>query len=340
MRVDEEEIAANAPVVDIYTLVKYMRSNQNTALNQRPIVSTGDRIAQGDILADGSATEIGELALGQNIRVAFMPWHGYNFEDSILISERVVREDRFTSIHIQDHVCTARSLKFGAEEITADIPNVSEAARAHLDEFGIVYVGARVKPRDILVGKVTPKGETLLTPEEKLLRAIFGEKAAEVKDSSLRVPSGVHGTVIDVQIFTHASEEKDERTLALEEARLDQVKQDQDQEWRIVEEATYRRLRKLLMGRTVVSGAGITAGTRLTAERLDGLTHRKWFQLRFKDRKINNQLKAVAQQLSDYRKRLDDHLEEKNRLHAKASSLSVCSKWSRCFWQCVGVSSP
>ncbi len=317
VRVDEEEIEEDAPVVDIYTLVKYTRSNQNTAINQRPIVTTGDRIARGDILADGPATEIGELALGQNIRVAFMPWHGYNFEDSILVSERVVREDRFTSIHIQDHVCTARGLKFGPEEITADIPNVSEVARAHLDEFGIVYIGARVKPGDILVGKVTPKGETLLTPEEKLLRAIFGEKAAEVKDSSLRVPSGVYGTVIDVQIFTHSSEEKDERTLALEEARLDQVKQDQEQEWHIVEEATYRRLRKLLMGRTVASGAGIKAGTKLTAGLLDGLAHTEWFKLCFRNSKINDQLEAVDRQLQNYRKRLDDYLEEKKQAARK-----------------------
>ncbi len=317
VRVNEDEIAEGEPVVDIYALTKYMRSNQNTAINQRPIISAGDCIETGDILADGPSTEIGELALGQNMRVAFMPWHGYNFEDSILISERVVREDRFTSVHIQDHVCTARTSKLGDEEITADIPNVSEAARGYLDEFGIVYVGARVKPGDILVGKVTPKGETLLTPEEKLLRAIFGEKAAEVKDSSLRVAAGVYGTVIDVQIFTHSSTEKDERALELEATRLEQIKADHAKEWSIVEEASYRRLRKLLLGQVVLGGAGVKPDTKLTAAILDKLGRDKWFKLRCQKRDINKQLVVVKEQLSNYRARLDDHYEEKKQAAAK-----------------------
>ena len=213
VRVNDDEVIPGEPGVEIYNLTKYTRSNQNTCINQKPLVKPGDQVAKGDVLADGPSTDLGELALGQNILIAFMPWNGYNFEDSILVSERVVQEDRFTSIHIQELTCVARDTKLGEEEITRDIPNVSESALNKLDESGIVYIGAEVKPGDILVGKVTPKGESQLTPEEKLLRAIFGEKAADVKDSSLRVPSSVFGTVIDVQVFTRDGVDKDERAL-------------------------------------------------------------------------------------------------------------------------------
>jgi DNA-directed RNA polymerase subunit beta len=215
IRVDESEMVAGEAGVDIYNLTKYTRSNQNTCINQHAIVNRGDVVARGDTLADGPSVDMGELALGQNMRVAFMPWNGYNFEDSILLSERVVKEDRFTSIHIQELSCIARDTKLGSEEITADIPNVGEAALSKLDESGIVYIGAEVNAGDILVGKVTPKGETQLSPEEKLLRAIFGEKASDVKDSSLRVPSGTKGTVIDVQVFTRDGVDKDSRAKRL-----------------------------------------------------------------------------------------------------------------------------
>jgi DNA-directed RNA polymerase subunit beta len=234
VRVNDEETAAGEPGVDIYNLTKYARSNQNTCINQRPLVIVGDVIARGDVLADGSSTDIGELALGQNLLVAFMPWNGYNFEDSILISERVVEEDRYTSIHIEEITCVARDTKLGSEEITCDIPNVGESALAKLDESGIVFIGAEVSPGDILVGKVTPKGETQLTPEEKLLRAIFGEKASDVKDTSARVPSGMSGTVIDVRVLTRDGVEKDKRALQIEKAELERIRKDLNDEYRIL----------------------------------------------------------------------------------------------------------
>ena len=224
--VKDKETVAGEPGVDIYNLTKYTRSNQNTCINQRPLVKPGDKVERSDVLADGPSTDMGELALGQNLRIAFMPWNGYNFEDSILISERVVEEDRFTTIHIEELTCMARDTKLGAEEITGDIPNVGEGALSKLDESGIVYIGAEVKPGDILVGKVTPKGETQLSPEEKLLRAIFGEKASDVKDSSLRVSSGVIGTVIDVQVFTRDGVDKDARALQIEGDQIVGVKKD------------------------------------------------------------------------------------------------------------------
>lgn len=224
IKVNEDEMYPGEAGIDIYNLTKYTRSNQNTCINQMPCVSLGEPVERGDVLADGPSTDLGELALGQNMRVAFMPWNGYNFEDSILVSERVVQEDRFTTIHIQELACVSRDTKLGPEEITADIPNVGEAALSKLDESGIVYIGAEVTGGDILVGKVTPKGETQLTPEEKLLRAIFGEKASDVKDSSLRVPNGVSGTVIDVQVFTRDGVEKDKRALEIEEMQLKQAK--------------------------------------------------------------------------------------------------------------------
>ena len=236
--------SAGEPGVDIYNLTKYTRSNQNTCINQRPLVKAGNVIAKRDVLADGASTSLGELALGQNLLVAFMPWNGYNFEDSILISERVVEEDRFTTIHIEELSCVARDTKLGSEEITADIPNVGETALAKLDEAGIAYIGAEVKAGDILVGKVTPKGETQLTPEEKLLRAIFGEKASDVKDTGLRVPPGMDGTVIDVRVFTRDGVDKDSRALSIEAAELESVRKDFDDQLRILEKDIFQRVER------------------------------------------------------------------------------------------------
>ncbi len=256
VRVNDDETVAGEPGVDIYSLIKYTRSNQNTCINQRPLVKPGDEIARGDVLADGPATDLGELALGQNMLVAFMPWNGYNFEDSILISERVVEEDRYTTIHIEELVCVARDTKLGPEEITSDIPNVSEGALSKLDGSGIVYIGAEVKTGDILVGKVTPKGETQLTPEEKLLRAIFGEKASDVKDTSQRVPSGMNGTIINVQVFTRDGVEKDARAKHIEQSELEKVRKDLDDQYRIFEDDAYLRLERLLVGELAVGGPG------------------------------------------------------------------------------------
>ncbi|MGB0713617.1 MAG: DNA-directed RNA polymerase subunit beta, partial [Gammaproteobacteria bacterium] len=254
VRVNDDETKAGEPGVDIYNLTKYTRSNQNTCINQRPLVKNGDQVARGDVMADGPSTDMGELALGQNLLVAFMPWNGYNFEDSILISERVVEEDRFTTIHIEELTCVARDTKLGPEEITADIPNVGESALNKLDESGIVYIGAEVKAGDILVGKVTPKGETQLTPEEKLLRAIFGEKASDVKDTSLRIPPSMDGTVIDVRVFTRDGVDKDERALQIEEDELNSVRKDLNDELRIMEEDTYARVEKMLINKIADSG--------------------------------------------------------------------------------------
>ncbi|HET7162115.1 MAG TPA: DNA-directed RNA polymerase subunit beta, partial [Rhodanobacteraceae bacterium] len=267
VRVNEKEVGENDPGVDIYTLTKYTRSNQSTNLNQRPRINVGDKVAKGDTLADGSSTDLGELALGQNMLVAFMPWNGYNFEDSVLLSERVVQEDRFTSIHIEELTCQARDTKLGPEEITADIPNVGEQALNRLDKSGIVYIGAEVKVGDILVGKVTPKGESQLTPEEKLLRAIFGEKASDVKDSSLRVPPGMDGTVIDVQVFTRDGIEKDERAKQIEEMEVQRVRKDLDDQFRILEGAIYGRLRSQLVGKPANNGPqGLKKGAAITDE--------------------------------------------------------------------------
>ena len=256
IRAVDAETEAGEAGVDIYNLTKFTRSNQSTCINQRPLVKKGDAISKGDILADGPSVDMGELALGQNMRIAFMPWNGYNYEDSILVSERVVQEDRFTSVHIQELTCIARDTKLGPEEITADIPNVGESALSKLDESGIVYVGAEVVAGDILVGKVTPKGETQLTPEEKLLRAIFGEKASDVKDTSSRVPTGVKGTVIDVRIFTRDGVEKDARARSIEEGELSEIRKDLDDEYRIIEAATYGLLKTALTGKDVSRAPG------------------------------------------------------------------------------------
>ena len=311
VKVNDNEIGEGEAGVDIYNLTKYTRSNQNTCINQKPLVKIGDKIARGDILADGPSVDMGELALGQNMRVAFMPWNGYNFEDSILISERVVKEDRFTSIHIQELSCIARDTKLGPEEITADIPNVGEAALSKLDESGIVYIGAEVQAGDILVGKVTPKGETQLTPEEKLLRAIFGEKASDVKDTSLRVASGVKGTVIDVQVFTRDGVEKDERARQIEQAQLDQFRKDLKDEYRILEQDVLERLRKVLVGKKVNGGAGLKRGTELTDAVLDELEAEKWFELRPADDSVAEQLERSQQYLEAHKKEQEERYKDK-----------------------------
>ena len=311
IKVSDEETDAGEAGVDIYNLTKYTRSNQNTCINQRPVVRIGDTVARGDILADGPSVDMGELALGQNMRIAFMTWNGYNFEDSILVSEKVVQEDRFTSIHIQELTCIARDTKLGSEEITSDIPNVGEGALSKLDESGIVYVGAEVNAGDILVGKVTPKGETQLTPEEKLLRAIFGEKASDVKDTSQRVPSSVKGTVIDVQVFTRDGLEKDARSKDIEQMQLDEVRKDLNEEFRIIEQATFERLRRALVGQNAANGAGVTKGKPVTDEQLDALEHSEWFKIRMKDDVLNEQIDAAEQSLIDVRKDLDARLDDK-----------------------------
>ncbi len=298
VRVNDDETTAGETGVDIYNLTKYFRSNQDTCINQRPIVSTGDRIQRGDVLADGPCTDMGELALGQNLLVAFMPWNGYNFEDSILISERIVQEDRFTTIHIEELTCIARDTKLGTEEITADIPNVGESALSSLDESGVVFIGAEVSAGDILVGKVTPKGETQLTPEEKLLRAIFGEKASDVKDSSLRVPSGMNGTVIDVQVFTRDGLEKDARAKSIEEEHLARVRKDLIDERRIREEDIYHRVANLLLDKVASGGpSNLKPNSTVTQEYLDKVTREKWFDIRIENDETSQQLEQLSKQL-------------------------------------------
>ncbi|MCU0734803.1 MAG: DNA-directed RNA polymerase subunit beta [Methylotetracoccus sp.] len=314
VRVNDDETEAGIPGVDIYNMTKYTRSNQNTCINQRPLVKPGDVVSRGDILADGPSTDMGELALGQNLLVAFMPWNGYNFEDSILISERVVQDDRFTTIHIEERTCVARDTKLGPEEITADIPNVGEAALAKLDESGIVYIGAEVKAGDILVGKVTPKGETQLTPEEKLLRAIFGEKASDVKDTSLRVPSGMDGTVIDVQVFTRDGVKKDERAKQIELAEIERAKKDFHDQLRIIEKDFYQRVEAMLLGKTADAGpGGLKRGTPIAAEYLQSLKPAQWLEIRLQDEDANVELEAIAEQIAQQREEMNQRLEEKRR---------------------------
>jgi DNA-directed RNA polymerase subunit beta len=327
VRVHDDETEAGEPGVDIYNLTKYTRSNQNTCINQRPLVSPGDIIARNDLLADGPSTDMGELALGQNLRVAFMPWNGYNFEDSILVSERVVQEDRFTSIHIEELTCLARDTKLGPEEISGDIPNVGEAALAKLDESGIVYIGAEVRDGDILVGKVTPKGETQLTPEEKLLRAIFGEKASDVKDTSLRLPSGMAGTVVDVQVFTRDGVEKDKRALQIEELELERVRKDLADQQRIVEKDTFQRMEKMLIGKIADGGpAGLKAGTKVNKAYLSELAEKggrdKWLEIRLRSEEAASQLEAVANQIKQQRQEFRDRFEVKKRKITQGDELA------------------
>ena len=312
VRVNDEEIVPGEPGVDIYNLTKYTRSNQNTCINQKPLVKPGDEIAGGDVLADGPSTDLGELALGQNLMVAFMPWNGYNFEDSILISERLVKEERYTSIHIEELNCVARDIKLGPEEISADIPNVSESALSKLDESGIVYIGAEVRPGDILVGKVTPKGETQLTPEEKLLRAIFGEKASDVKDTSLRVPSGMNGTVIDVQVFTRDGVEKDSRAMEIEEAELNRVRKDLNDQLRIMEDGVYQRLERQLVGKKAEGGPnGYKRGSVITSDFLAETPREKWFEIRFRSNEMSRMLEQAAGRLRQLKEEFDDKFKDK-----------------------------
>jgi DNA-directed RNA polymerase subunit beta len=310
IRVNDDETESGEAGVDIYNLTKYTRSNQNTCINQQPLVKEGDNIACDDVLADGPSIDMGELALGQNCRIAFMTWNGYNFEDSILISERVVTEDRFTTIHIQELTCIARDTKLGSEEITCDIPNVGEGALSKLDESGIVYIGAEVEAGDILVGKVTPKGETQLTPEEKLLRAIFGEKASDVKDTSLRVPSSYNGTVIDVRVFTRDGIDKDQRALDIERHEVEEIRRNVEEEYRIIETATFERLADSLKGKAVVAGPGLKKGEKITSDYLVQLPTDDWFKLRLESDKLNGLLEAADARLKERRQELDEEFEE------------------------------
>jgi DNA-directed RNA polymerase subunit beta len=314
VRVHDAETSAGESGVDIYNLTKYTRSNQNTCINQRPLVKSGDVIARGDVLADGASTSMGELALGQNLLVAFMPWNGYNFEDSILISERLVREDRFTTIHIEELTCVARDTKLGSEEVTADIPNVGDSALAKLDEAGIAFIGAEVKAGEILVGKVTPKGETQLTPEEKLLRAIFGEKASDVKDTSLRVPPGMDGTVIDVRVFTRDGVEKDNRALSIEQTELESVQKDLNDQRRILEEDIFDRVERMLLGKVADGGPNnLKAGGKVTQLFLNELTREQWFEIRLRKDEANKQLEQVAERLRVQREEFNRRYEEKRK---------------------------
>jgi DNA-directed RNA polymerase subunit beta len=323
VRVNDAETVAGEPGVDIYNLTKYTRSNQNTCINQRPLVHAGDVIARGDVLADGPSTDLGELALGQNLLVAFMPWNGYNFEDSILISERVVQEDRFTTIHIEELTCVARDTKLGSEEITADIPNVGESALAKLDEAGIAFIGAEVKAGDILVGKVTPKGETQLTPEEKLLRAIFGEKASDVKDTSLRVPPGMDGTVIDVRVFTRDGVEKDSRAVSIEKSEIEKVRKDLADQQRILEEDLFSRLHSMLVGKLAAAGPKkLKAGSPVTAEYLADLPREQWLEIRLEDESANEALEVAADRMSTQRKEFERRLEEKRQKITQGDDLA------------------
>ncbi|GJL84057.1 MAG: DNA-directed RNA polymerase subunit beta [marine bacterium B5-7] len=312
VKVNDDEASSGDSGVDIYNLIKYTRSNQNTTINQRPLVKVGDVIRNRDVLADGPSTDMGELALGRNVLVAFMPWNGYNFEDSILISERLVQDDIYTSIHIEELTCVARDTKLGSEEITRDIPNVGESALAKLDESGIVYVGAEVEPGDILIGKVTPKGETQLTPEEKLLRAIFGEKASDVKDTSLRMPSGMSGTVINVQVFTRDGVEKDARALSNEAEELSRIRKDLDDQYRIVEGDSFDRIERLLIGQIAEGGpSGMKAGAKITADYLGELPRDQWFEIRLRSEDANQDLETVRNSLKTQHREFEERYKEK-----------------------------
>jgi DNA-directed RNA polymerase subunit beta len=305
------EADAGRSGVDIYRLSKFQRSNQSTCINQRPIVRVGDEVKVGDVIADGPSTDLGELALGRNALVAFMPWNGYNFEDSILISERIVRDDVFTSIHIEEFEVMARDTKLGPEEITRDIPNVGEEALRNLDEAGIVAIGAEVQPGDILCGKVTPKGESPMTPEEKLLRAIFGEKASDVRDTSLRLPPGVAGTIVDVRVFNRHGVDKDERAIAIERSEIERLGKDRDDELKILERNVYGRLKPLILGKTATSGPkGLGRGV-VTEDKLGELSRGLWWQIALDDEKAMGELEAMKKQFEDARKALDRRFEDK-----------------------------
>jgi DNA-directed RNA polymerase subunit beta len=320
VRVTDSKNSSNA--VDIYNLTKYTRSNQNTCINQRPLVSVGDKVKFGDILADGPSVDNGELALGQNIRIAFMPWNGYNFEDSILMSEKVSREDRFTSIHIQELTCISRDTKLGSEEITADIPNVGEGSLGKLDECGMVYVGAEVQAGDILVGKITPKGETQLSPEEKLLRAIFGEKASDVKDTSLRVPSSINGTVIGVEVFTRDGMEKDERTQSIEADHLSVAKKDADDQIKIINDATRIRLVDIIKGSKISKGPGLKKGSTPSADDLSDLSLDDLLSVRTSEDSANSKIEDAEKALKQYLKDIQESFDEKKQKITRGHDLA------------------
>ena len=314
IKVNDKEATQGEVGVDIYNLTKYTRSNQNTNINQKPLVKIGNKIERGDIIADGASTDVGELALGQNMLVGFMPWNGYNFEDSILISERVVSDDRYTSIHIEELQVVARDTKLGPEEITRDISNLSESMLGRLDEAGIIHIGAEVEAGDVLVGKVTPKGETQLTPEEKLLRAIFGEKASDVKDTSLRVPSGQAGTIIDVQVFTREGIDRDARAEQIINAQLDAYQKDLADQLRIVEEDTFSRLEKLIVGKSIAGGPkGLKKGAKVTKEILADIDRYDRFDIRLSDDKDSKNLEALKENLNKAKKEFDSRFDEKKR---------------------------
>ena len=307
-----EEADANKPGVDIYRLQKFQRSNQSTCINQRPLVKVGDLIEAGDVIADGPSTEFGELALGRNTLVAFMPWNGYNYEDSILISERIVKDDVFTSIHIEEFEVMARDTKLGPEDITRDIPNVGEEALRNLDEAGIVYIGAEVEPGDILVGKITPKGESPMTPEEKLLRAIFGEKASDVRDTSMRMPPGTFGTVVEVRVFNRHGVEKDERAMAIEREEIDRLAKDREDERAILNRATFNRLREMLLGQTATAAPkGIRKGVAIDEALLGEVERHEWWKFAVEDDKIQSDLEAVKAQYDEAVRSIVDKFEDR-----------------------------
>ena len=303
---------AGDPGVDIYRLRKFQRSNQNTCINQRPLVKVGDRVSMGEVVADGPSTDIGELALGKNVLVAFMPWNGYNYEDSILISERIVKDDVFTSVHIEEFEVAARDTKLGPEEITRDIPNVGEEALRNLDEAGIVYIGAEVGPSDILVGKITPKGESPMTPEEKLLRAIFGEKASDVRDTSLRLPPGDYGTVVEVRVFNRHGIEKDERALQIEREEVERLARDRDDEVGILDRNTYARLKSMIAGKKAIKGPkGVKAGSLIDDDLLESLSKGQWWQLALEDEADVANMESLNKQYDLQKGALDARFEDK-----------------------------
>jgi DNA-directed RNA polymerase subunit beta len=307
-----EDLELGDAGVDIYRLRKFQRSNQNTCINQRPLVKVGDSVSKGEVIADGPSTDMGELALGKNVVVAFMPWNGYNYEDSILISERIARDDVLTSIHIEEFEVAARDTKLGPEEITRDIPNVGEEALRNLDEAGIVYIGAEVGPGDILVGKITPKGESPMTPEEKLLRAIFGEKASDVRDTSLRVKPGDFGTVVEVRVFNRHGVEKDERALQIEREEVERLARDRDDELVILERNIYARLKSMIIGKTAVKGPkGVKANSEITDDLLDTLSRGQWWQLALADEQDAAQVEALHEQFEAQKRALDHRFEDK-----------------------------
>ncbi len=307
-----EDLGPGRPGVDIYRLMKFQRSNQSTCINQRPLVRVGDLIRKGDIIADGPSTDMGDLALGRNVVVAFMPWNGYNFEDSILLNEKIVKEDIFTSIHIDEFEVMARDTKLGPEEITRDIPNVSEEALKNLDEAGIVYIGAEVAAGDILVGKITPKGESPMTPEEKLLRAIFGEKASDVRDTSLRVPPGVQGTIVEVRVFNRHGVDKDERAQAIEREEIERLAKDRDDELAILDRNVYARLGEMLVGKTALSGPkGFKKEQVLTRDLIDEYPRSQWWAFALDDDALMGEIEAMRKQYDEAKKGLESRFLDK-----------------------------